>query len=247
MKNVDLISSMVEIDREGELIPAYLARPGTERHAPGILVIHEIFGLVDHIKDVTDRIARQGYVAMAPDLFFRQGLPRDLSTMEARLEFFSKIPDRRVLADLDAALDYLRRSNFVVADRLGIIGFCMGGTYSLMLASHNQNLAAAVVFYGRLIYPELGENKPNSPIDLVRDLKCPLLGIFGEADKAVPVQHVRLLEERLKADKKDYEIKIYPDAPHGFFNDTRENYRPGPAEDAWQKVLAFFSKHLKSR
>jgi len=244
-KAVEISSSFVKYKaRDGVEIAAHLCRPNGRGPFPAVIVIHEVFGLVDHIRDIACRFARAGYVGIAPDLFSREGGPGEMPDVAAIMKVIENLPDRRVLADLDAAVDYLKSLDFVRGDRIGVIGFCMGGAYSLLFAGHSKELAAAVVFYGRIFYPKITENKPTSPIELVPSVRSPILGIFGEADRGIPVSDVRKLEERLKAEGKTFEIKIYPDAPHAFFNDTRPSYRPEAARDAWERTLRFFKRYL---
>lgn len=211
-----------------------------ENGRPTIIVIHEVFGLNDHIRDVAERFAAQGFHAVAPDLFFREGggvwpdapLP-DLLT------FLSTVPDDRVLEDLGSV-----RETLPTGVGVGVIGFCMGGAYALMLSCVRQDLAAAADFYGRVRYATLTPQKPKSPIDYVGTLGCPLLGVFGEADEGIPVADIEALHARLSELDKDVRVYTYPDAGHGFFNDTREAYSPDAAADAWDRTITFFKKHL---
>ncbi len=230
--------------RDGAEISAFICRSNRSGSFPAVIVIHEVFGLVDHVKDVACRFAREGYVSIAPDLYSREGGPGDLSSVPAIMRVIENLPDDRVLRDLDSTVDYLGTQDFVKGDRIGVIGFCMGGLYSLLFAGHSKDLAAAVAFYGRIVYPKTSEKKPTSPIDLVPSISCPFLGIYGEADQGIPVSDVKLLEDRLRKEGKTFEIKIYPNAPHAFFNDTRSSYRPDAAKDAWERTLNFFRGHL---
>lgn len=229
-----LRGQMVEY-ASGELkIPAYLALPA-RNPAPAVLVIHEVFGLNDHIKSIADRIASAGYVALAPNLFVRapEPPPRDASNIEAIRRAASSLAPDVAARDMQAGLDFLKTKKFV-RPRFGSVGFCMGGGLSYRLATSGYpQLACAVIFYGR------------TPLELVEKVACPLLGIFGELDRSIPPQAVREFEEALRRAGKRAEIKIYPGAKHGFFNDTRpEVYDAQAAADAWQRTLRFFREHL---
>jgi carboxymethylenebutenolidase len=210
----------------------FLAAPKALGRHPGVIVIHEIFGLVDHIKDVSMRLAREGYVALAVDLF--EG--KTLTKLEDGRRLREQLTEEKILADLNGGHAYLKTLDNVRAKRIGSIGFCMGGGLSLLLACHNPELAATVVFYGR---------NP-SPIDLVRNVRCPVLGNYAGADAAISEADINLLKEALTKHGKTFDIKTYLGAPHGFFNDTRESYRPEAARDAWQRVLKFYSQYLRA-
>jgi carboxymethylenebutenolidase len=209
----------------------YLATPKGTGKYPGVLVIQEIWGLVENIKDISRRLAREGYLALAVDLY--DG--KTVANLEDGRGIREKISEDMMLKDINAGFDYLKRLPNVKPDRIGSVGYCMGGGLSLKLACVNKELAATVVFYGR---------NP-SPIDLVKNINCPLLGNYAGEDKGITEADVNLLRDTLKKYGKTYDVKIYPGAPHGFFNDTREGYRPEAAKDAWLRVLNFYSKYLR--
>jgi carboxymethylenebutenolidase len=209
----------------------YLATPKGTGKYPGVLVIQEIWGLVENIKDISRRLAREGYLALAVDLY--DG--KTVANLEDGRGIREKISEDMMLKDINAGFDYLKRLPYVKPDRIGSVGYCMGGGLSLKLACVNKELAATVVFYGR---------NP-SPIDLVKNVNCPLLGNYAGEDKGITEADVNLLRDTLKKYGKTYDVKIYPGAPHGFFNDTREGYRPEAAKDAWLRVLNFYSKYLR--
>jgi len=226
----------------------YLARPAGAGPFPALVVVHEIHGLTDHIRGVARRFAAEGYVACALDLYSREGPPKPeaLKDPAARNAFVGSLPDRRLVGDVQTAAAHLRSLPAVRRDRAGVVGFCMGGTVALLTACHTPDLAAAVVFYGgRLIYREITEHKPASPVDLVGHIGCPILCLYGSADASVPLPDIERLRDTLEKHRKTFEFKIYPGAPHAFFNDTRELYRPEEARDAWQRTLAFLEKHLQ--
>jgi len=234
-ENMEIISSMVKFpDRSvGCKATSFLARPEKNEPCPAVIVIHEIFGLVDHIKDVAVRLAREGYVALAVDLF--EG--KTVSKLEEARKFREQFTEEKILKDLDGAFSFLKDLQYVNPKSIGSVGFCMGGGLSLLFASHNQELAAAAVFYGR---------NP-SPIDRVKDIQCPILGCYAGADMAIKESDITLLKQTLTRYGKVFDIKTYPGAPHGFFNDTRDSYRPDAAKDSWERTLEFFRKYLSSK
>ncbi len=210
----------------------FLASPKEPGTYPGVIVIHEIWGLVDHVKDVASRIAREGYAALAVDLF--EG--KIVSKLDEGRALREKFTEEKILADLNGAFNHLKSLSYVNPNRVGSVGFCMGGGLSLLLACHNRELAAPVIFYGR---------NP-SPIEQVKNLQCPILGNYAGADMAITESDINLLKQTLTKYGKKFDIKIYPGAPHAFFNDTKESYRPEAAEDAWERTLNFFNKQLKT-
>ena len=210
----------------------FLARPKEAGRYPGVIVIHEIWGLVDHVKDVASRLAREGYVALAVDLF--EG--KIVSKLDEGRALREKFSEEKILADLNGAFNHLKSLSYVNPNRVGSVGFCMGGGLSLLLACHNRELAGPVIFYGR---------NP-SPIELVKNLQCPILGNYAGADMAITESDINLLKQTLTKYGKKFDIKIYPGAPHAFFNDTKESYRPEAAKDAWERTLKFFNKQLKT-
>ena len=228
-----------------EEIFGYIARPEQPGSYPAILLIHELFGLVPHIKDIAVRFAREGYVAIAPDLYTREAPIENRRDLIAMRRLTRSIPDERFLMDLEATIEHLSVLTFVDHRRIASVGFCMGGLYSFLLSAQSVRLRAAVDFYGRVAYPRRTDSRPNAPIDVVENISCPILGIFGSSDHVVPVDDVKRLKNELMAKRKAFQIKIYPNAPHAFFNDTLESYRQDMAEDAWKRMLSFLHKHMK--
>jgi carboxymethylenebutenolidase len=232
---VQLAGVMTEYPSGEIKIPAYLSRPKKKGTVPGaVLVIHEVFGLNDHIKSIVDRIAAEGYLALAPDLFVRapEPPPKDAKDMAALRKAVSSIPDEIAIADMQAALDYMKSIDGVRRN-FASIGFCMGGGFSYQIATHTKDLKGAVIFYGR------------TPIELVPQVSCPLLGSFGALDTGIPPEKLKEFEEALKKAGKKADIKVYAGAGHGFFNDTRpEAYNAEAAADAWQRTLKFFRERL---
>ncbi|MDT5061251.1 MAG: carboxymethylenebutenolidase [Acidobacteriota bacterium] len=232
---VQLMGTMTEYPSGTIKIPAYLSRPKKQGAVPGaVLVIHEVFGLNDHIKSIADRIANEGYLALAPNFFVRASdpPPKDATDMTALRKAASSIPNEVAVKDMQAGLDYMKSLDGV-RRHFASIGFCMGGGFSYQIATHTKDLKGAVIFYGR------------TPIELVPQVSCPLLGSFGALDTGIPPEKLKEFEEALKKAGKKADIKIYPGAKHGFFNDTRpEAYNAEAAADAWQRVLKFFHERL---
>jgi carboxymethylenebutenolidase len=226
-------------DRE---IPGYRAMPASGGPFPVILVVQEIFGVHEHIKDICRRFAKLGYMALAPDLYVRQG---DVSAIpdfqQIIAKVVSKVPDAQVMRDLDAAVSWASDHGGDTA-RLGVTGFCWGGRITWLYAAHNPNVKAAVAWYGRLV-TATDDLHPKNPIDVVGQLEPPVLGLYGGADQAIPAETVEQMREALKKAGKHSEIVLYPDTPHGFHADYRPTYREEKAKDAWKKCLDWFKKH----
>ena len=228
----------------GDIIGGYLARPLGAGPYPGVIVIHEAFGLVEHTKELVRKFAGHGYIAVAPDLYFREG-PGDLEKVVAAVRQKGGVPDSQTIADLEGAVAALR-SVATFNGKVGCIGHCSGGRQTLLFACNTKNLAAAVDCYGgRVVTDELTPNQPKAVIDIVANLSCPLLGLFGALDANPSPEHVARLEQELKKHKKQYEFKSYPpDTGHGFFADYRPSYRQESAVDGWQRIFDFFGRHL---
>jgi carboxymethylenebutenolidase len=222
---------MVEFPSNGRSSRGYLSTPA-EGKGPGLVVIQEWWGLVPHIKDVCDRFAREGYVALAPDLYHGETTrsPDEAGKLMMALQIDEAEKDMR------GAIEYLLDLEETGGDEVGVIGFCMGGALALYAASKNRQVGACVVFYG--IHPNVRPDLDN--------LQAPVLGIYAEKDGFVPPDAVRELDAKLKERGKSAEMHIYPDTDHAFFNDTRpEVYNPEAAQDAWRRTLDFFGTHLK--
>lgn len=228
----------------GDIIGGYMARPLGTGLYPGVIVIHEAFGLGEHTKELVRKFAAHGYIAIAPDLYYREG-PGDSEDMNAVVRRMGRVTDAQVIADLGGAITALR-SVATYSGKAGCIGHCSGGRQTLLFACNTKSLAAAVDCYGgRVVTDELTSNQPKAVIDMVADLSCPLLGLFGELDANPSPEHVARLEAELKKNNKRYEFKSYPpDTGHGFFADYRPSYRQESAVDGWQRIFAFFGRHL---
>ena len=219
-------------------MPAYLARPAGAGPWPAVLVIQEAFGLNEHIKDVARRVADEGYVALAPDLFHRGGKGRTAGydDLPKALGLMGALKDEEIVADVAAAIEYLEGQPGVRAGRIGITGFCMGGRVSYLVAcALPKKIRAAVPFYGGGI-----------PIDRTATLDAPLLAFFGAEDAFIPLDQVERLRAQAERLGKQVEIVVYPSAPHGFFCNERDSYRPEAARDAWERTKAFLQRHLRA-
>ncbi len=235
-KKDDMLATSTVHYTSGDIqMAAYLARPKAKGTYPGLIVIQEWWGLNEHIKDIARRFAREGYVVLAPDLYSCLGHKVTADPNEAG-RLMSSLKPEQALKDLQATLAYLKNLEGVRHERLGVVGFCMGGTYALLLPCHTREIKAAVPFYGQV----------PSPADALKNLACPVLYIYGDADGWITMADVTRLQKGLKRYGKAGEVKIYHGAPHAFFNDTRKDvYRPAEAKDAWTRVLKFFARHLK--
>jgi carboxymethylenebutenolidase len=224
-------------------IPAYRAMPAQGGPFPTVLVVQEIFGVHEHIKDLCRRLAKAGYYAIAPELYSRQGNPAAISdTQELIKAIVSKVPDAQVMSDLDATAAYAKSTGKADTARLAVTGFCWGGRIVWLYAAHNPQLKAAVAWYGSIDRPRT-ELQPKYPIDLAAELKAPVLGLYGAADQGIPVESVEKMKEACKAAGKTCDITIYPDTPHGFNADYRPSYRAEQAKEGWAKMLAWFKNH----
>ena len=227
---------------DGE-IPAYRAMPATGGPFPVVLVVQEIFGVHEHIKDVCRRFAQQGYCAIAPEMYARQG---DVSQLTDYREIFaqvvSKVPDAQVMSDLDAAVAWAAKEGVGDAARVAVTGFCWGGRITWLYAAHSPTLKAGVAWYGRLV-GEANELQPKYPLDVAADLRAPVLGLYGEKDQGIPLEDVEKMRTALAAAKQPSEIVVFAAAPHGFHADYRPSYRAAEAKDAWAQCLAWFRRH----
>ena len=227
---------------DGTKIPAYYARPTGPGPFPTVLVIEEIFGVHEYIKDITRRFAKLGYFAVAPELYARIG---DLSKMtdvgQIIRDVISKAPDATVLSDLDATAAWAA-ANKGDPNKLAVTGFCRGGRDTWLYAEHNPKLKAAVAWYGPVTNPT-SEIQPKTASDLATELKAPLLGMYGGQDTSIKIEDVQAAAAKAKAAGKTVEIVVYPDAPHGFHADYRPSYREADAKDGWQRMLNWFKTY----
>jgi carboxymethylenebutenolidase len=238
-----LTAGEVKIPVKDGQVPAYRAMPAQGSGFPVVLVVQEIFGVHEHIKDVCRRLAKAGYLAVAPELYARQG---DVSTMTDIQEILktvvSKVPDAQVLEDLDAAAAWAAK-NSGSAEKLAITGFCWGGRIVWLYAAHNPKLKAGVAWYGR-VEGSPDPLHPKHPAELAANIKAPVLGLYGGADQGIPLEGLEKFRAALKAAGNKSEIVIYPDAPHAFHADYRPSYREGPAKDGWKRLLEWFKANV---
>lgn len=239
-----LVTGEVTYEVNGFKVPAYRAAPAGKTGLPVVLVIQEIFGVHEYIADTARRFARAGYLAIAPELFARQGDPTSYGEM-ARLmsEVVSKVPDAQVMADLDGALRWAAANGGDVA-KAGITGFCWGGRITWLYAAHGP-VKAGVAWYGRLV-GTASDVTPRHPVDIAAGLKAPVLGLYGAADTGIPLDTVDKMKAALANGTpaaRASQFVVYPDAPHAFHADYRPTFRQGPAEDGYKRALEWFRQH----
>ncbi|GAX45413.1 twin-arginine translocation pathway signal protein [Tolypothrix sp. NIES-4075] len=237
-----LVAGAVKIPVKDGEIPAYRAMPAKSGNFPIVLVIQEIFGVHEHIQDICRRFAKLGYVAVAPELFVRQGDVSKLSSIEEIRPIVDKVPDAQVLSDLDATVNWVVKSAKGNINKLGITGFCWGGRITWLYAAHNPQVKAGVAWYGRLVGDVTGLT-PKHPVDIASTLKVPVLGLYGGKDTGIPLETIKQMRDRLKSSSSKSEIIVYPDAPHAFFADYRPSYRERDAKQGWQRLQAWFKQH----
>jgi carboxymethylenebutenolidase len=237
----DLVAGLVDIPASDRSIPAYRAAPAGGNAHPVILVVQEIFGVHEHIRDVCRRLAKMGYLAIAPELYVRQGDVSKLPSMDDIRKVVGTIPDAQVMSDLDASVAWAG-SNGGDINRLGITGFCWGGRITWLYAAQQPKLKAGVAWYGRLT-GETNELMTKFPVEVAGDLKAPVLGLYGGQDQGIPLDDVEKMRAALKAKGSASAIHVYPDAPHAFYADYRASYRKDAAEDGWQRLQAWFKQN----
>jgi carboxymethylenebutenolidase len=222
-------------------LPAYRAMPASGGPFPIVLVVQEIFGVHAYIKDVCRRLAKVGYLAIAPEMFVRQGDVSQLKNIDEIRPIVAKVPDSQALRDLDAAVAYAGAEGGDV-ERLGITGFCWGGRITWLYAAHNPKLKAGVAWYGRLT-GDTSDATPRHPVDVAAALKAPVLGLYGGADQGIPLDTVDAMRAGCGEAGKTCEIVVFEGAPHAFHADYRPSYRPEPAKDGWLRLLAWLKQH----
>jgi len=238
-----LSAGEVKIAVKGGDMPAYYAQPASGGPFPVVLVVQEIFGVHEHIRDVCRRLAKTGYMAVAAELYARQGDVSKMSDIKEILSsVVSKVPDAQVMADLDATAAWAKGRNGDT-NRLAVTGFCWGGRVIWLYAAHNQQVKAGVAWYGRVLGPT-NDMTPSHPIDVVARINAPVLGLYGGADAGIPNDTVEKMRAALKDAGKRSEIHLYPDTPHAFHADYRPSYRKEQAVDGWNRLQAWFKKHL---
>lgn len=237
-----LTAGEVEIPVAGGKLPAYRAMPAGRGPFPVVLVVQEIFGVHEYIKDTCRRLAKEGYMAVAPELYARHADVKALNNMDAARAAMGKVPDQEVLADLDTAVAWAKSTGQGNTDKLAITGFCWGGRIVWLYTAHNPNVDAGVAWYGRLEGDKSPIN-PTHPIEQVAKMRGAVLGLYGEQDQGIPLASVEKMRAALKAAGKSDEIVTYKDTGHAFHADYRPSYRKDAAEDGWKRMLAWFKRH----
>lgn len=238
-----LTAGAVRIPVAGGEIPAYRAMPASGGPFSVVLVVQEIFGVHEHIQDVCRRFAKLGYLAVAPELYARQGDPSKISDIQTIIStIIAKVPDAQVMSDLDATAAWVKGTGHGDTNRLAITGFCWGGRIVWLYAAHSAQVKAAVAWYGRLA-GDHNDLQPKYPIDIAGELKTPVLGLYGGADQGIPPDMIEAMRAALKTVKVPTEIIVYPDTPHGFFADYRPSYTPKAAQDGWRRLQEWFKRY----
>ena len=239
---MDVSNSTVQLNTSDGKMDAYMAQPKEGGSYPGVVVIQEAFGVNDHMKKVTDRIAAEGYVAVCPDLYHREServIP--FSDMPKAIATLQRVQDPKAMEDVGAAIAHLKSQGNVKANSIGVVGFCMGGRLTYLAAAHHaSDVKCAVPYYGGGI--PMGNP---SPLSRTGEIKAPMYLFFGDKDQLIPMDQVGQINTELTAKQVPFQMKIYPDAGHGFFCDERGSYNEKAATDAWDKTKSFLAQHLK--
>ena len=239
---MDTTSATLQLNTADGKMDAYVSQPKDGGSYPGIVVIQEAFGVNDHIKKVAERIAAEGYVAIAPDIFHREServIP--YSEMPKAIATLQRVVDAKAMADVGAAIAQLKSQSNVKSASIGVVGFCMGGRLTYLAAAHHAgDIKAAVPYYGGGI--PMGNP---SPLSRTGEIKCPMYLFFGAKDQLIPMDQVGQINTELTTQKVPFQMKIYPEAGHGFNCDDRGSYHEASAKDAWEKTKSFFAQHLK--
>ncbi|HVM96986.1 MAG TPA: dienelactone hydrolase family protein [Candidatus Acidoferrales bacterium] len=244
---MEITSGSVQIAAESGNMSAWLCRPKAAGNFAAVVVVMEAFGLNGHIKDVAERIAREGYITLAPDMYYRdKDAVVGYDNLPDAIRLMSGLYDEKIVKDMAAAIKFVQGQPQVRGDRIGVTGFCMGGRITFLTACRNPAVTAAAPFYGGGIGSVMqpGERTPKAPLDYADQLSAPMLLFFGGEDPFIPNEEVDRIKSRLAELGKDAETIVYPGAPHGFFCNERDSYRPEAAKDSWQRLLQFFGKHL---
>jgi carboxymethylenebutenolidase len=232
----------VMVDVAGFKVPAYVARPAGKSNLPVVLVVSEVFGVHEYIADTARRFAKAGYMAIAPELFMRQGDPTKYNVIADLIrEVVSKVPDAQAMADLDAMVAWAAK-NGGDTSKVAVTGFCWGGRITWLYAAHSKSVKAGVAWYGRLVSAP-NELQPKNPVDLVASINGPVLGLYGGADTGIPLDTVERMKAALKtgsAAAQKSEFMVYDGAPHAFHADYRPSYRKEPADDGWKRCVDWF-------
>lgn len=239
-----LVTEDIMVPRGDDRIPTYVARPKGKGPFATVIVIHEIFGQHEHIRDIARRFAHEGYIAAAPELYFREGGVRHLESFREILEVVYSVSDRQVLGDLGAVLTWIEKMP-EQEGKIGATGFCWGGRIAWLFAADNPGIHAAVAWYGKLSDWGKPARQPKSPIKMAGKMLGPVLGLYGGQDRGIPQSAIDAMKAALRKRNKPHEFVVYPDAPHAFFADYRGSYRAKAAKDGWRRCLGWFGKYLR--
>jgi carboxymethylenebutenolidase len=237
-----LTTGEVQIPTTDGAMPAYRAMPTGGGPFPVVLVVQEIFGVHEHIKDICRRLAKAGYFAVAAELFARQGDVSKISDSKDIMPIVAQVPDAQVMSDLDAAVAWARGTGAADVAHLGITGFCWGGRIVWLYAAHNPKLHAGVAWYGPL-NRNTTALQPQHPLNIAGELKAPVLGLYAGQDKGITASDIEMMRDALRKARSKSQIIVYPDAQHGFNADYRPSYNAADAQDGWKHMLAWFSAH----
>jgi carboxymethylenebutenolidase len=232
------------LDIGGQPVPVYMAQPKDKSNLPVVVIISEIFGLHEHIADVARRFAKQGYLAVAPELFIRQGEPADYDNVAQLMkEVVSKVPDEQVFGDLDAVVAWAKR-NGGDANKIGVVGFCWGGRFVWLYAAHNPSVKAGVAWYGRLVADGAPTAlSPQNPVDVGAKITAPILGLYGGKDPGISQASIEQMKAELAKGTSQSEFVVYPKSGHAFHADYRPSYMPDDAKDSWKRALDWLHAH----
>lgn len=237
-----LVSGMMQLKAPDRAVPAYLARPEGAGRRPAVLVYSEVFGLHEWVRDICRRLAKAGYVALAPDLFVRHGDPSKIADMDAVMKIVTETKDQQVTGDTRAAIQFLKSQPYVDPQKLAVTGFCWGGGKAWLAAERFSDFKAAVAWYGPL-QPNARYGDAPGPLQLVGELKAPVLGLYGGRDQGIALSDIDAMRQKAKAAGKSVEIVVFPEAQHGFLADYRPSYDAAAAKDGWKRMLAFLVAH----
>jgi carboxymethylenebutenolidase len=241
-----LVAGDVSIKSGNDTIPAYQARPDKAGRYPVVVVISEIWGVHEYIRDVVRRFGKEGFYAIAPEMFQREGGVGHLTDVQEILKIVLNVPRKQILQDLSATATYAREQPSALAERVGVTGFCWGGSTTIQYAAYDKNLRAAVAWYGPPGRGYKDDPQPVSGFDVAKDITCPFLGLFGEEDKNPSPEDVRKFEALLKQHNANVEVVIYPNAGHAFHADYRQSYRAEAAKDGWTRCVGWFNRFLRA-
>lgn len=237
-----LTAGTITLDVAGQAVPVYRAQPEGKTNLPVVLVISEIFGVHEHIADVARRFAKLGYMALAPDLFVRQGDPQKVASIaELQRDIIAKTPDAQVMTDLDALVAWAKANNGN-PDKIAITGFCWGGRVTWLYAAHNPAIKAGAAWYGRLV-GTTSANTPRHPVDIAPSLTVPVLGLYGLKDTGIPQESVEAMKAALAKGANKSPFVVYPNSGHAFHADYRPSYVEADAKDGWGRMLAWFKQN----